>query len=378
MRTISRDYVRRVVVTAAAGLIAGTGIAAAATRPQKQGPTVRIEPSPSNLDYGQTVRVIGENLKPKGTGYTAITICGVTDDNGKPLANPGRDDCAGTDEIGDLLIVVANDDGRIDERYTLPKKGRRFAKNHRQCNTKTQCVLVVADAAASGTPAYQVSKTLKFKGQQPTTTTTRPRPTTTTTARPRPTTTTTPRRTTTTTQAPTTTTTQAPGIAVSVDADATAGPDGATVDSDAPATRTPPRWRGWGAGGGLPPVAVPPAVTPPSLPGSSGAGLPEPISDGIREACAQIGTALAGVDGIDSATVGVACMAVASGDPTLLAVVASNPSMLCGPLADAIAKAVPAHDATTYASACATALAHAAPITDAAAAAITQVTGALP
>ena len=335
---------RRVVVAAVIAVLAGTGVATAATRNAKQGPTMSVKPSASNLDYGQTVRVVAENLQPKGTGYTAITICGITDDKGKPLANPGRDDCAGTDEIGDLLIVVANDDGSIDEKYTLPAKGRRFAKNQRQCNVKTQCALVVADAAASGDPAYQVTQVLEFKGQ--TTTTTRP-----------------PRETTTTTQAP------QPGVSWSGNANGQAGPGGGEIHVDGHVTVTPPD----GSVLDTPPVAV-----PPDLGGLVGGGLPDPVAAAISDACAQLSTALAGVDGIDPATVGMACAAVASGDTTMLGILASNPAMLCGPLADAIAAAVPAQDAATYAAECAGALASAAPLTDPVGDVIGQVIGGLP
>ncbi|MCZ7535025.1 MAG: hypothetical protein M5T61_03130 [Acidimicrobiia bacterium] len=168
---------RRLMAVAAIASLIGAGAAGAAAGGRKAGPTMRVEPSATGLRYGQTVRVVAENLRPRGTGYTAITICGITDDRGNPIARPGRDDCAGTDEIGDLLIVVPNDDGRIDEAYTLPAKGRRFGVNRRQCNVETQCALVVADAAASGDPAYQVSEVIRFRGQHaPTTTpsTTRP------------------------------------------------------------------------------------------------------------------------------------------------------------------------------------------------------------
>jgi len=350
-------------VTAVIAVLAGTGVAAAATRNAKQGPTMSVKPSASNLDYGQMVRVVAKNLRPKGTGYTAITICGITDDKGKPLAKPGRDDCAGTDEMGDLLIVVANDNGSIDEKYTLPTRGRRFAKNHRQCNVKTQCALVVADAAASGDPAYQVSQILQFKGQ--TTTTTRPPRQTTTTRPPRQTTTTTrpPRQTTTTTRAP------QPGASLSGSANGQAGPSGGGLHVDGHVTVTPPD----GSSPDTPPVAV-----PPDLGGLVGGGLPDPVAGAISDACAMLGTALAGVDGVDPATVGIACAALASGDPAMLGILASNPAMACGPLADAIAKAIPAQDAATYAAECAGALADAAPLTDPAGDVIGQVIGGLP
>ncbi len=374
-----RTAARRVIVVAAIAATVGAGVAGASAGGGKTGPEMRVEPSTTGLRYSQTVRVVAENLRPRGTGYTAITICGITDDRGNPIARPGRDDCAGTDEIGDLLIVVANDDGRIDESYTLPAKGRRFGENRRQCNVETQCALVVADAAASGDPAYQVSQVIRFRGQHaPTTTpsTTRPPasqspgnrppssrpPTTRPPSSQPPNTRPTGSHPATTQPAPATTTTQpaGPGVAVSVDGEASANPEGIGVHVDGHVSLTPP--------------AVPAGI-PGGGPGA-GSGLPGPVADALREGCSSLAAALADAPGVDPATLAMACAAIASGDPTMLALLVSNPELACGPLAGALAEAVPVHDASTYQEACATAMAHAGPVLAPVADAVLGVVGA--
>jgi hypothetical protein len=140
--------------------------AVAAGVPGNGKPEMQVLPSPTGLDYGQTVRVKGDDL-PEGSGLIAATICGLTDAAGKPIPEPTADDCAGANELGRGLVVLQeNTDGTYDQPYTLPQSGEKFGVNERFCDKTHHCALVLADANPDD-PAYYIPQVLQFKDQQP-------------------------------------------------------------------------------------------------------------------------------------------------------------------------------------------------------------------
>src|SRR3954471_19355592 len=179
---------RAAVVGLLAAPLAIAGLVFAGTAQGAGGPSMEVLPKTTGLKYSQTVEIKGHHL-PKGSGSVAATICGLQDASGKTLSSPGANDCAGANEIGDLVIVKSwQSNGEFDTKYTLPASGRKFGKNSRFCDRSHRCALVVADANPDK-PAYYIETKILFSDQtsttasKPNTTTTEPptKPTSTTT-----------------------------------------------------------------------------------------------------------------------------------------------------------------------------------------------------
>ncbi|HEV7525849.1 MAG TPA: hypothetical protein VGP92_12845 [Acidimicrobiia bacterium] len=296
---------------AIAGLIgAGAALGASSSKP-----SMEVLPSTKGLKYQQVVEIKGHHL-PKGSGSVAATICGLNDAAGKKIAKPGADDCAGSAEIGKLVIVKSwQSNGEFDTKYTLPSSGQTFGKNKRFCNKSHYCALVVADANPSA-PAYYVATNIYFFDQSSSTTpttkgkstpTTKPKSTPTTKPKPK----------------PTTTTTAPP--AFSAHAQVSAAPGGAGSggfqgggDVKVYTPTTPP-----GGGGPTPTL---PAIT---VPKGSGSPIPPQVSQGLEQACTQIGDAVKKAGGDPSGLL-TACAAIAGGGgPEQLLPVLQAPVLLC-------------------------------------------------
>jgi len=287
-----------------------TAISGAAGSP----PSMEVLPRTTGLKYSQTVEVKGHHL-PKGSGSVAVTICGLQDADGKTIAKPTADDCAGAPEIGKLVVVKSwQSNGEFDTKYTLPASGQQFGKNKRFCDAKHHCAVVVADANPSH-PAYYIATTIQFVDQQPfgTTPTTKPKPKpTTATTKPKPTPTTKPKPTTTTTKPMFSGSASGSGPGVSGSGHGSGSPSGAHVgvklDLDGSSLAPP--------GGGAPPTF--PAPT-----------LPPQAADALQQACTQLASAVKQAGGDPSALL-AACGAIASGDgPQQLQAVLQSPSLLC-------------------------------------------------
>src|SRR3954471_960691 len=164
---------RAAVVGLLAAPLAIAGLVFAGTAQGAGGPSMEVLPKTTGLKYSQTVEIKGHHL-PKGSGSVAATICGLQDASGKTLSSPGANDCAGANEIGDLVIVKSwQSNGEFDTKYTLPASGRKFGKNSRFCDKTHHCAVVVADANPDA-PAYHVEKVIQFVDQKPFGTTTSP------------------------------------------------------------------------------------------------------------------------------------------------------------------------------------------------------------
>ena len=160
-----RRRARRVATAAVAlaGLGIGLTVTAASGTPGNGKPEMQVLPKTTGLNYGQTVRIKGDDL-PKGSGQIAATICGFTDGSGKQISSPTADDCAGVESIGKLVILQENKDGTYDQPYTLPASGQVFGKNQRKCDKTHYCALVLADANPDA-PAYYIPTLIYFADQ---------------------------------------------------------------------------------------------------------------------------------------------------------------------------------------------------------------------
>ena len=110
---------------------------------------MQVLPSPIGVKYSGTVEVKAQNL-PKGSGSTALTICGLNNAAGQKIATPTADDCAGANDLSSGLVKLQQwKDGTFDQQYTLPTSGQKFGTNQRFCDATHYCALVVADANPS-------------------------------------------------------------------------------------------------------------------------------------------------------------------------------------------------------------------------------------
>ncbi len=64
------------------------------------------------------------------------------------------------------MKLQKNEDGSLDQQYTLPASGQTFGKNVRFCDATHHCAVVVADANPDA-PAYHIDTNLQFVDQQP-------------------------------------------------------------------------------------------------------------------------------------------------------------------------------------------------------------------
>ncbi len=295
----------------------GAGVAQGAT---STAPSMEVLPQ-TGLKYSQTVKVKGHHL-PKDSGSTAATICGLQDASGKTIASPTADDCAGSSEIGKLVIVKSwQSNGEFDTKYTLPASGQKFGTNNRFCDKTHRCAVVVADANPSA-PAYHVQATITFADQQSTTPTTKPKTTSTTKPKTTPTT----KPTTSPTTSPTTGGTTPPAAGNSN------GTGNGSVNGNVSAS-TPPATSGGGAGldvnAGvtiqLPSVTTPASPTP-TIPPTT---IPAPVAAALNQSCTQLASAVKTAGG-DPSLLTLTCVSLASGNaPQQLQIVLTSPSLLC-------------------------------------------------
>ena len=283
-------------------------------------PSMQVLPSPIGVKYGQTVEVKAQNL-PKGSGTIAVTICGLNNAAGQPIASPGANDCGGENDLGSGLVKLQPwKDGTFDQQYTLPASGKKFGTNQRFCDATHYCAVVVADANPSA-PAYFITTELQFTDQKPLagpTTTTKAQPpaatSPTTTAGSAPATTT-PATTPATAPAPTSpptteTTTLPPGVSVTGGGSAGFGPGGGQGSGGVTVVVTPPS--GGGSSTPVPPLPTPP-LTLPSLPsGPTPNPVPPQVGDAVTQACAQLAQVIQ-QSGQDTSLLTTACSTLVNG-----------------------------------------------------------------
>jgi hypothetical protein len=274
-------------------------------------PSMQVLPSATGVKYSQTVEVKAQNL-PKGSGSTAVTICGLSNAAGEKIPTPTADDCAGADDLSSGLVKLAQwKDGNFDQQYTLPKSGQKFGKNQHACDAKHFCALVVADANPSK-PAYFISTDLLFTDQKPAGQT----PTTTKTKKPtkKPTPTTKPKAVAPTTTSSTTTTTTAPRLAVNGGGSANAGGQGSGKVSFSFTLPNPD-----GTQPSLPALPTGPSANP----------IPPQAAAALNQACAQLAQA-AQQGGADTTALTTACSTLVNGGGgAQLGMILQSPSLGC-------------------------------------------------